>query len=64
MVVLIVDIAIEQALEGQFRYAHSRVIAHSEEISFYRGADREQSVANAAFKKVPLLLIDCRLRTT
>jgi ATP-binding cassette subfamily D (ALD) protein 3 len=45
-------IAIEQGLEGQFRYSHSRIIAHSEEIAFYRGADQEKTVANATFQKV------------
>lgn len=44
----------EQALEGEFRYAHSRVIAHSEEIAFYRGADKERSLLDRVFEKIML----------
>lgn len=46
------DIAIEQNLEGEFRYNHSRIIAHSEEIAFYSGAEKERAVANATFQKI------------
>lgn len=46
---LCLDTAQEQKLEGDFRYTHSRVIAHSEEISFYGGHAREHQVANASF---------------
>ena len=46
------DVAIEQALEGDFRYSHSRVIAHSEEIAFYKGAEREKSIVNSSLQKV------------
>lgn len=49
---IIVDVAIEQALEGDFRYSHSRVIAHSEEIAFYKGADREKAIVNSSLQKV------------
>src|ERR1700722_7238369 len=45
-------IAWEQKLEGEFRYSHSRVIAHSEEIAFYQGAERELGVVNGAFEKI------------
>ncbi|KAI9219860.1 ABC transporter transmembrane region 2-domain-containing protein [Blastocladiella britannica] len=44
--------AIEQSLEGQFRYAHSRLIAHNEEIAFYGGADREKTLVNTAFDRI------------
>lgn len=46
------DIAIEQNLEGEFRYTHSRIIAHSEEIAFYDGAKKERDVANGAFDRI------------
>lgn len=51
----VVDIAIEQNLEGQFRYAHSRIIAHSEEIAFYRGSGKEQVIADNALQKVSVI---------
>jgi len=44
--------ASEQYLEGQFRYAHSRIITHSEEIAFYKGADRERELVNNSFAKI------------
>ncbi|KAI9139562.1 ABC transporter transmembrane region 2-domain-containing protein [Paraphysoderma sedebokerense] len=42
----------EQKLEGDFRYCHSRIITHSEEIAFYGGAEREKSIVNSAFTKI------------
>ncbi|XP_021957228.1 ATP-binding cassette sub-family D member 3 [Folsomia candida] len=33
--------ASEQALEGEYRFANSRIITNSEEISFYKGGPRE-----------------------
>ncbi len=45
-------VAIEQALEGDFRYSHSRVIAHAEEIAFYGGADREKTIVNDSFQRI------------
>ncbi|KAI9282369.1 ABC transporter transmembrane region 2-domain-containing protein [Sporodiniella umbellata] len=44
--------AAEQKLEGDFRFAHSRIITHSEEIAFYRGGEREKEVVNSAFEKI------------
>ncbi|KAI8339122.1 ABC transporter transmembrane region 2-domain-containing protein [Chlamydoabsidia padenii] len=44
--------AIEQKLEGDFRYTHSRIITHSEEVAFYGGAEREKEVVNSSFQKI------------
>ncbi|KAF9951417.1 ATP-binding cassette sub- D member 3 [Mortierella alpina] len=44
--------AVEQKLEGDFRFAHSRIIAHSEEIAFYNGAEREKEGVNSSFDKI------------
>ncbi|KAF0560725.1 ABC transporter transmembrane region 2-domain-containing protein [Gigaspora margarita] len=44
--------AIEQKLEGDFRFTHSRIITHSEEIAFYGGGEREQIVVNGSFDKI------------
>lgn len=45
-------IAKEQSLEGEFRHAHSRIIAHSEEIAFYHGNLKEEKIINSAFGKI------------
>ncbi|KAJ3224334.1 ATP-binding cassette sub- D member 3 [Clydaea vesicula] len=42
----------EQKLEGEFRYTHSRIITHAEEIAFYQGNKREKEVANKSFDKI------------
>ncbi|KAG0265862.1 ATP-binding cassette sub- D member 3 [Actinomortierella ambigua] len=42
----------EQKLEGDFRFNHSRIIAHSEEIAFYNGAEREKQGVNNSFDKI------------
>ncbi|CAH1763241.1 6692_t:CDS:10 [Entrophospora sp. SA101] len=44
--------AIEQKLEGDFRFTHSRIITHSEEIAFYGGNNREKAVVNGSFDKI------------
>ncbi|CAI2165265.1 3074_t:CDS:10 [Funneliformis geosporum] len=44
--------AIEQKLEGDFRFTHSRIITHSEEIAFYGGGEREKAVVNGSFDKI------------
>jgi len=45
-------VAIEQALEGDFRYSHSRVITHAEEIAFYGGGEREKEIVNSSFDRI------------
>lgn len=42
-------VAKEAALEGGFRAAHSRLIAHAEEIAFLRGGDTERAILNTRF---------------
>lgn len=39
-------IAEEAALEGDFRRAHARLIAHAEEVAFLEGAERERVLLN------------------
>lgn len=34
----------QQAIEGDFRHAHSRLLAHAEEVAFISGAEREESI--------------------
>ncbi|KAJ2956752.1 hypothetical protein NQZ79_g7414 [Umbelopsis isabellina] len=48
---LYINTAIEQKLEGDFRFTHSRIIAHSEEIAFYGGGTREREVVDSSFRK-------------
>lgn len=42
----------EQKLSGDFRFAHSRVITHAEEIAFYGGNEKEKLLANESFDKI------------
>lgn len=42
----------QQKLEGDFRYAHSRLINYSEEIAFFAGNKREKSYLNTAFDRL------------
>lgn len=44
--------ATEQRLEGEYRLHHSRLIAHSEEIAFFGGGNREKQYINHAFDNV------------
>ena len=42
----------EGKLEGKLRFAHSRVITHSEEIAFYGGAKRERQFLDSSLEKL------------
>ncbi|KAL7749365.1 hypothetical protein RI367_005236 [Sorochytrium milnesiophthora] len=42
----------EQKLEGDFRFTHSRIITHSEEIAFYGGGQREKTLVNSSFEHI------------
>jgi len=42
----------EGALEGNFRFCHSRLIQNCEEIAFYRGAEIEGEVLDRSFRKL------------
>jgi len=42
----------EQKLEGDFRFNHSRIITHAEEIAFYGGHNRERTMVNASFDAI------------
>jgi ATP-binding cassette subfamily D (ALD) protein 3 len=48
----LVDTAEEQKLEGEFRFVHSRVLTHAEEIAFYQGGKTELQAVNRAYHKV------------
>jgi len=38
-----------QRLEGEYRFCHNRLIMHAEEIAFYGGHDRENSIITTKF---------------
>lgn len=42
----------QQKLEGDFRYAHSRLINYAEEVAFFAGNKREKSYLNLAFERL------------
>jgi len=42
----------EQKLEGDFRFNHSRIINHSEEIAFYRGQEKEKALVVTSFENI------------
>ncbi|KAF6025465.1 ABCD3 [Bugula neritina] len=42
----------EQKLEGEFRYVNSRLITNSEEVAFYNGSRKEQSILLSSFRKL------------
>lgn len=45
-------IAQEAALEGDFRRAHARLIAHAEEVAFLEGSSREKEILNGKLRGV------------
>jgi len=47
---------LEQSLEGEFRFANSRLITNSEEIAFYQGNAKEKSVLESSFARLMNLL--------
>jgi ATP-binding cassette subfamily D (ALD) protein 3 len=42
----------QQQLEGDFRFHHTRLLMHAEEIAFYRGWDREKFLINRSFDRL------------
>jgi ATP-binding cassette subfamily D (ALD) protein 3 len=44
--------AVEQQLEGEYRAIHTELLAHSEEIAFYNGADWERISIDRGFSKL------------
>merc|ERR1719247_1794559 len=36
----------QQAIEGDFRHCHARLLAHAEEVAFISGAEREEEILN------------------
>lgn len=44
--------AVEQKLEGEYRALHTELLAHSEEIAFYNGADWEKKNINEGYDKL------------
>lgn len=42
----------QQALEGDFRHCHSRLLSHAEEVAFIAGADREEEILNEQLQHV------------
>jgi ATP-binding cassette subfamily D (ALD) long-chain fatty acid import protein len=42
----------EAELEGEFRYAHTRIITNAEEIAFYNGGELELSVLARAYRNL------------
>jgi ATP-binding cassette subfamily D (ALD) protein 3 len=42
----------EQRLEGEFRFTHSRIITHAEEIAFFKGSEKEKEAADLSFDRI------------
>ena len=54
-------IAEQAQLEGEFRHAHVRLIAHSEEVAFLEGAAREEAILDAKLTAVTRFAGRCNL---
>jgi len=52
----------QQAIEGDFRHCHSRVLAHAEEVAFVGGAAREEEILNKQLVKVSANTEYCSLK--
>eukprot|EP01102_Stenamoeba_stenopodia_P005702 TRINITY_DN1643_c0_g2_i1.p1 TRINITY_DN1643_c0_g2~~TRINITY_DN1643_c0_g2_i1.p1 ORF type:complete len:651 (-),score=146.99 TRINITY_DN1643_c0_g2_i1:256-2208(-) len=46
----------EQRLEGEYRFVHSRLITHSEEVAFFRGNEKEKKVIDGSFRRLVQLV--------
>ena len=46
-------IAQQQALEGQLRHSHARLLAHAEEVAMLDGGARERQLLDAALGRTP-----------
>ena len=44
--------AMEQQLEGEYRFYHNRIITNAEEIAFYGGNQREETGLAGCFKRL------------
>lgn len=44
--------ATQQQLEGEYRALHTELLAHSEEVAFYNGADWERINIDRGFDKL------------
>ncbi len=42
--------SVEQSMEGEYRYVHSRLLAHAEEVAFYGGGAIERSGLQRSFE--------------
>lgn len=43
----------EQALEGAFRFLHSRLRTHAESVAFFGGGDREKAMVQVRRRRAP-----------
>jgi len=54
----------QQKLEGDFRFNHSRLLMHAEEIAFYRGWGIEKNLVRSLFNFRPSLRTERIFRST